>query len=97
MAKGVDLKIMRCGEVVRLLGRGETVPSFLDRIMSLQVQDKPTIQQIGGLGGPHPIQEAMLQKQKVKSYPRDRLPFYKNAVAQKRPPSGTMTWYFVCF
>jgi hypothetical protein len=50
-------------------------------------------------GGPHPIQKATLHKQKVKSYPRDRLHFYNKVVAKKGPPSGTTTttWYFVLF
>ena len=39
----------------------------------------------------------MLHKQKVKSYPRDRLHFYHKVVAPKGHASGTTTWYFVLF
>jgi hypothetical protein len=52
-------------------------------------------------GGPHPINKATLHKQKVKSYPRDRLHFYNKVVAKKgQLHSGTTTtttWYFVLF
>ena len=49
----------------------------------------PSPSQAGALCGPHPIQKATLHEQKVKSYPRDRIPFYKNVLAK---PKRATSW-----